>query len=162
VNGLKRLPPRRLALFAVVAGALSLPGVAVAQQVSSECQKGIELFKARFSVIQRIQALPKKKTDPVVACSLFTKLGGANARVLTWAKANREWCQIGDDQIKGLEGEATSVASIRGKACGVAAQYTKLKAQAEHARAHNQDDAFSADMHSDPLSQPVKIPPSAL
>jgi hypothetical protein len=146
-------------------GAITLvPGLASAQQVSVECQKGIELFKARITWIQKIQALPKKATDPVIACGLFGGLSNANARVLTWAKANKDWCSIEDNQITGLEAEAKQVGGIHAKACNVASQYSKLKHQAETAAKNRQSssDAFSVDMHADPLAPPVKIPPSAL
>ena len=113
---------RALAGATALAITVTTAGGAFAQMSTSpECQKGITLFKARIAWIQKIQALPRKKADPVVACTYFTKLGGANATVLAWAKANKEWCQIEDNQITGLEGEAKQVAAIRGKACTVAA-----------------------------------------
>jgi hypothetical protein len=145
-------------LFATLALA---PATAVAQ-VSSDCEKGGDLFKARISWIQKIQALPRKHADPNAACSLFNGLAGANAKVLAWAKTNKDWCSIEDNQIAGLEAESTNVSAIRGKACAAAAQFSKLKNEAERAAKNRQDDAFSVDMHSDPLAPPVKIPPSAL
>ena len=148
-----------MALFAALALA---PASVFAQQVSSDCQKGGELFKARIGWIQKIQSLPKKHTDPMTACSLFNGLSSANARVLAWAKSNKDWCSIEDSQIAGLEAESTNVSNIRGKACAAAAQFAKLKHQAEQAAKNGQDDAFSVDMHSDPLAPRVKIPPSAL
>ena len=154
---------RTLAGAAALAITVTTAGGAFAQMSTSpECQKGITLFKARIVWIQKIQALPRNKADPVVACSYFTKLGGANATVLAWAKANKEWCQIEDNQITGLEGEAKQVAAIRGKACTVAAQYAKMKDQAQRQAQQGGDGGFSVDMHSDPLAPPVKIPPSAL
>jgi hypothetical protein len=146
-------------LFATVA---SEPSQTMAQQAAapSECQQGLGLFKQRISIIQRIQALPKKSADPFMACTLFTNLGAANAHVLSWAKANKEWCQIEDNQITGLETEARQVAGIRTKACGVAAQYKKLKSQAEAAARNGGN--FNIDMSADPLAPPVKIPPAAL
>ena len=146
-------------LFAVLVLA---PATAFAQQASSDCLKGGDLFKARIGWIQKIQALPKKHADPVLACSLFNNLSSANARVLAWAKTNKDWCSIEDNQIAGLEAESTNVSNIRGKACAAAAQFAKLKRQAEQAAKNSQDDAFSVDMHSDPLAPRVKIPPSAL
>jgi len=148
-----------LARLAFCAALASAPCVAFAQQVSPECQKGIGLFKNRIDWIKKIQALPKKNADPAVACSLFNKLVSANATVLTWAKSNKEWCSIEDNQIAGLETERKQVGTIRAKACNVAAQYAKMKKQAAQAR---QNDAFGVDMSSDPLAPPVKIPPSAL
>ena len=158
-----RLSPRRLTLVgATLLATLAMAPLTAVAQVSPECQKGGELFKARISWIQKIQALPKKKTDPMTACSLFNGLNGANARVLSWAKSNKDWCSIEDQQIAGLEAESTNVGNIRAKACAAAVQFGKLKNQAEKAAKNRQDDAFSVDMHSDPLTQPVKIPPSAL
>jgi hypothetical protein len=136
--------------------------MAFAQQVSPECQKGIGLFKARISWIQRIQALPKKHTDPAAACSLLSNLLSANSRVLAWTKANKDWCSIGDDQLAGLQREAQQVGGIRANACKVAAQYNKLKQEAMQAQRNRQNDGFSVDMSSDPLAPSVKIPPSAL
>jgi hypothetical protein len=159
-----RLSPRRVSFVgATVFATLALaPATVFAQQPSSDCVKGGELFKARIGWIQKIQALPKKKTDPLTACSLFNGLSGANARVLSWAKSNKDWCSIEDQQIAGLEAESANVGNIRAKACAAAAQFSKLKSQAEKAAKNRQDDAFSVDMHSDPLAPPVKIPPSAL
>ena len=145
-------------VLAVVAGA---PGTAFAQ-VSPECQKGIELFKERIAWIQKLQAMPKKNADPYTACSLLTKLGSANARVLAWTKSNKDWCSIGDDQVASLQKEAQQVGGIRANACKVAAQYAKLKEQAAQAQKNHSDDGFSVDMHSDPLTPTIKIPPSAL
>ena len=146
-------------LFATLA---SEPLQTMAQQAAppSECQAGIGLFKQRISIIQKIQALPKKAADPFTACTLFTNLGSANAHVLSWAKTNKEWCQIEDNQITGLEAEARQVAGIRTKACGVAAQYKKLKSQAEAAARNG--GGFNVDMSSDPLAPTIKIPPAAL
>ncbi len=152
-----------LAGLALLLAVVAVPCAAFAQ-VSPECQAGIGLFKARIGWIQKIQALPKKNADPVVACTLFTRLGAANATVLKWAKSNKDWCSIEDNQITGLENEAKQVGGIRANACKVAAQYSKMKAQAiqqQRAKASG-DNAFSVDMHSDPLVPPVKIPPSAL
>ncbi len=143
---------------AIVAGA---SGTAFAQ-ASPECQKGIELFKARIGWIQKLQSLPKKNANPITACSLLTNLGAANARVLAWTKANKDWCSIGDDQLASLQKEAQQVGSFRANACKVAAQYNKLKAQALAAQKNRENDGFSVDMSSDPLSPTVKIPPSAL
>ncbi|MBW0003630.1 MAG: hypothetical protein JO216_09080 [Hyphomicrobiales bacterium] len=157
-----RFSPHLRRLFgATLFATLALPPAAFAQ-VSSDCQKGGELFKARIVWIEKIQGLPRKKTDPVTACTLFNNLSSANAKVLAWAKANKDWCAIEDTQIAGLEAESTNVGNIRGKACAAAAQYTKLKAEAERAAKNRDNDAFSVDMHSDPLAPPVKIPPSAL
>jgi len=155
---------QRLALAGVtLAAAIALaPAIASAQQVSSECKAGIDLFKARITWIQRIQALPKKNANPETACSLFGNLSSANARVLAWAKSNKDWCSIEDNQITGLEAEAKQVGAIRAKACSVAVQYNKMKHQAEQAARNHQNDAFSVDMHTDPLAPPVKVPPSAL
>ncbi|SEB75454.1 hypothetical protein SAMN05519104_0046 [Rhizobiales bacterium GAS188] len=155
--------PRLAFAGATLLAAITLvPALASAQQVSAECKPGIELFKARITWIQRIQALPKKHTDPIIACTLFGNLSSANARVLAWAKSNKDWCAIEDNQITGLEAEAKQVGSIRAKACNVAAEFGKLKHQAEQAAKNRQSDSFSVDMHSDPLASPVKIPPSAL
>ena len=158
-----RFPPGCRKLFgATLFASLALAPVTVLAQVSSDCQKGGELFKARIVWIEKIQALPRKKTDPVTACSLFNNLSSANTKVLAWAKANKDWCAIEDNQIAGLEAESTNVGNIRSKACAAAAQYTKLKSEAERAAKNRDNDAFSVDMHSDPLAPPVKIPPSAL
>ncbi|MBV9741851.1 MAG: hypothetical protein JOZ30_19570 [Hyphomicrobiales bacterium] len=155
-------PHLRRLVGATLFATLALPPAAAFAQVSSDCQKGGELFKARIVWIEKIQGLPRKKTDPVTACTLFNNLSSANAKVLAWAKANKDWCAIEDTQIAGLEAESTNVGNIRGKACAAAAQYTKLKAEAERAAKNRDNDAFSVDMHSDPLAPPVKIPPSAL
>ena len=129
-----RLSPHRLKLVgATLFATLALAPAIVMAQVSSDCQKGGELFKARISFIQKIQALPRKHADPNAACSLFNGLAGANAKVLAWAKANKDWCSIEDQQIAGLEAESTNVSTIRGKACAAAAQFTKLKNEAERA-----------------------------
>jgi hypothetical protein len=155
----------RLAVGALCAAIVFAPALAVAQQapqVPSECQQGIALFKARISIIERIQKMPKKHADPNVACSLFTSLGGANARVLSWAKKNKDWCSIQDNQITGLEAEAGNISKIRGQACTVAAQYKKLKAQAEARAKSGGNGGFAVDMSQDPLAPRVKIPPSAL
>jgi hypothetical protein len=158
-----RFSPHGLKLVgATLFATLALAPATVLAQVSSDCQKGGDLFKARIAWIQKIQSLPRKKTDPVTACSLFNGLAGANAKVLSWAKANKDWCSIEDNQIAGLEAESSNVSNIRGKACTAAAQFTKLKNEAERAAKNRDNDAFSVDMHSDPLAPPVKIPPSAL
>jgi len=156
---------RRTGVAATLAATFALvPAIAGAQQTSSECAKGIDLFKARITWIQRIQELQKakKQTDPGTACSLFGNLGAANARVLAWAKTNQAWCSIEENQITGLEAEAKQVGGVRAKACNVAAQYNKMKHQAEQQRHNQQDNAFSTDMHADPLAPTNKIPPSAL
>jgi hypothetical protein len=155
-------PHCRKLVGATLFAALTLAPATLLAQVSSDCQKGGELFKARIAWIEKIQGLPRKKTDPVTACSLFNNLSSANAKVLAWAKANKDWCSIEDQQIAGLEAESTNVSNIRGKACAAAAQFSKLKNEAERAAKNRDNDAFSVDMHSDPLAPPVKIPPSAL
>lgn len=86
----------------------------------------------RKAIAERLSAAGKKQIDAKSACAGFNQLVQNGTTLLTWATANKEWCQIPDSFIEGIKADHAKAGQIRGKACGVAARQTEMEKQAKN------------------------------
>ncbi|MGU3538543.1 hypothetical protein [Methylobacterium sp. A54F] len=150
-------------IIATVAGALagSLLFGAAALAQSVECGEIQKTLEARKALVAKANAAStsKQKMTPQEACSLFGKLQANGAEAVKWIGANKEWCQIPDSFAEGFKADHVKVSGIRTKICGVAAQASKMEAQA---RAQAQNGGGGGLLGGPGLTGSFKMPQGAL
>lgn len=149
--------------IAVVAGALAcatlMNGAALAQ--GAECGEIQKTLQERKDLVSQANAASntKKKMTPQAACGLFGKLQANGVVGMKWIAANKEWCSIPDSFADGFKADHVKVSGIRTKVCSVAAQATKMEAQA---RAQAQNGGGGGLLGGPGLTGSFKMPQGAL
>lgn len=151
----------------IVLGAASLAagflisGQAMAQTVAADCNSIQKTLAERKALVGRANAASqsKKKMTPQEACGLFGKLVTNGSEGMKWIAANREWCSIPDSFSEGFKADHERVLGIRTQICKVAAQATKMEAQA---RAQAQNGGGGGLLGGPGLSGSFKLPQGAL
>lgn len=120
----------------LLAGTVLVAGPALAQ--SSDCGAIQTTLETRKALVAKANAASTsaKKMTPAEACALFGKLQANGAEGVKWIAANKEWCSIPDAFEQGFKADHVKVSGIRTKICGIAAQQSKMEAQAR-AQAEN-------------------------
>jgi hypothetical protein len=129
---------------------------------NTDCNAIQATLAERKALVGRANAAStsKKKMTPQEACGLFNKLVSNGAAGMKWITANKEWCSIPDAFSVGFKADHEKVSGIRTQICGVAAQATKMEAQA---RAQAQNGGGSGGLLGGPgLSGSFKLPQGAL
>ncbi len=112
--------------------------VAPAQAVQAP-NGGVDCSAIQKTLIERKNLVAKanaasspkaKKMTPAEACSLFGQLQANGATGIKWITTNKEWCSIPDSFADGFKADNAKVAGIKTKVCSMAAQVTKMEAQA--------------------------------
>ena len=149
---------KTIAALAVIGTAL-FSGQAFAQ--SAQCGEIQQTLQARKDLVAKANAASnsKKKMTPAEACALFGKLQANGASGLKWIAANKEWCSIPDSFAEGFKADHSKVVGIRTKICGIAAQATKMEAQA---RAQAQNGGGGGLLGGPGLTGSFKLPQGAL
>ncbi|WP_342154751.1 hypothetical protein [Methylorubrum sp. SB2] len=102
----------------------------------------------------------KQKMTPQQACALFGQLQSNGVAGIKWIAANKEWCSIPDSFAEGFQADHKRVGDIRSKVCNMAAQATKMEAQA---RAQAQNGGGGGGLLGGPgLTGSFKMPQGAL
>ena len=96
---------------------------------------------------------------PAEACTLFGKLQANGTAGLKWITANKEWCSIPDSFAEGFKADHLKVSGIKTKVCTVAAQASKMEAQA---RAQAQNGGGGGLLGGPGLTGSLKMPQGAL
>ena len=126
----------RLAALGV---ALAMAGAAQAADCASDLQGFSSRREAALQSINQMVAGSKgKKLDPEAFCVRSRPLNAAEEAMLAYMIKNKDWCQIPDDAIGQLKASHAKSVAFSGKACGVAAQISKMKKQAEAAQQQQQ------------------------
>ena len=107
-------------------------GSAFAQQ---SCNDDIKrLSQRREAELVGINSLVKAtkggKLDPTVFCARSGGLLAAENALIAYLAKNETWCSVPPNVVEGLRGNHAKTLAFSGKACTVAAQIKKLKAQA--------------------------------
>jgi hypothetical protein len=146
-------------LAAAIAGTALSGSQAFAQ--GAECGEIQQTLQARKDLIGKANAASnsKKKMTPAEACALFGKLQANGAAGLKWITANKEWCSIPDSFAEGFKADHVKVSGIKTKVCGVAAQASKMEAQA---RAQAQNGGGGGLLGGPGLTGSLKMPQGAL
>ncbi|KAB1075214.1 hypothetical protein [Methylobacterium planeticum] len=149
--------------IATVAGALAgillIGSPAFAQ--TAECGDIQKTLQARKDLVAKANAASntKKKMTPQEACALFGKLQANGAEGVKWIAANKEWCSIPESFAEGFKADHVKVTGIRTKICSVAAQASKMEAQA---RAQAQNGGGGGLLGGPGLTGSFKMPQGAL
>lgn len=108
------------------------PAQSVPQQAGTDCNGIQKTLIERKNLVAKANAASnsKKKMTPQEACSLFGQLQANGATGIKWITANKEWCSIPDSFAEGFKADHNKVGAIRTKVCGIAAQASKMEAQA--------------------------------
>ena len=141
-------------------GATLLHTAAFAQ--NAECGEIQKTLEERKNLVAKANAASKskKKMTPQEACALFGKLQANGTEGIKWIAANKEWCSIPDSFAEGFKADHVKVSGIRTKICSVAAQATKMEAQA---RAQAQNGGGSGGLLGGPgLTGQFRMPQGAL
>jgi hypothetical protein len=107
---------------------------AVAQNCSEDVQKLVQRRVAEMQTINKIAQSAKaahKQIDPVVFCAKSGGLLSADKAMGDYLEKNKDWCQIPDEFVANFKATAAQDAGTSGKACKVAAQFKKMKEQAD-------------------------------
>ncbi|GJD43584.1 hypothetical protein AFCDBAGC_1436 [Methylobacterium cerastii] len=145
---------------ALVVGSFAASTAAFAQ--GAECGTIQTTLQTRKDLVSRANSAStaKKKMTPQEACALFGKLQANGVEGMKWIAANKEWCSIPDSFAEGFKADHTKVVGIRTKICGMAAQATKMEAQA---RAQAQNGGGGGGLLGGPgLTGQFKMPQGAL
>ncbi|MET0428766.1 MAG: hypothetical protein ABW026_09745 [Microvirga sp.] len=99
---------------------------------NTDCNAIQSTLAERKALVSRANAAStsKKKMTPQEACGLFNKLVSNGAAGMKWIATNKEWCSIPDSFAQGFKTDNEKVGGIRSKVCTMAAQVTKMEAQA--------------------------------
>ncbi|MFD0937351.1 hypothetical protein ACFQ12_19510 [Methylobacterium trifolii] len=145
----------------MVAGGILFGANAYAQS-AAECGAIQKTLQDRKDLVAKANTASnsKKKMTPQEACGLFGKLQANGAEGVKWIAANKEWCSIPDSFADGFKADHTKVMGIRNKICGMAAQASKMEAQA---RTQAQNGGGSGGLLGGPgLTGSFKMPQGAL
>ena len=144
---------------ALLVGGLASNTAAFAQ--AAECGAIQTTLQARKDLVARANTASnsKKKMTPQEACALFGKLTNNGLEGMKWIAANKEWCSIPDSFAEGFKADHTKVVGIRTKICGIAAQATKMEAQA---RTQAQNGGGGGLLGGPGLTGQFKMPQGAL
>jgi hypothetical protein len=115
--------------------------VAPAQAQSGVCERLGTLLKQREGIMKRINGMGRKNVNPNTACSLFGSLASNGSQTLAFATENKDWCQIPDEFINGLQQGNRQVSAVRGKACTAAKQQATLANRARQQQQAQQQGA---------------------
>jgi hypothetical protein len=123
---------KTIAALAVALAGTALSGEHAFAQAAAECGEIQQTLQARKDLIGKANAASnsKKKMTPAEACTLFGKLQANGTAGLKWITANKEWCSIPDSFAEGFKADHLKVSGIKTKVCTVAAQASKMEAQA--------------------------------
>lgn len=130
---------------------------AAASAQAPGCEKIKSLLLERQSIVTGLNAKKNQKIDPKVACGAFGRLVNNGAATLKWIAANKTWCQIPDTFMSSIQADNVKAATIRGKACQVAAQRVALEK-----KARERGPAGTGQLGGNGLTGEMKIPQGAL
>ncbi|GJE57157.1 MULTISPECIES: hypothetical protein [Methylobacterium] len=104
----------------------------VGPQAGVDCNAIQKTLNDRKNLVAKANAASqsKQKMTPAAACALFGQLHANGVTGIKWIATNKEWCSIPDSFAQGFKTDNDKVGGIRSKVCGMAAQVTKMEAQA--------------------------------
>lgn len=140
------------------------PAQSVAPGAGTDCNGIQKTLTERKNLVAQanVASNGKKKMTPGEACALFGRLQTNGSAGMKWITANKEWCSIPDSFAEGFKADHVKVGGIRTKVCGIAAQATKMEAQAR-TQAQNGGGGGSGGLLGGPgLSGSFKLPQGAL
>ncbi len=148
-------PPMSMPMPTTTAPAPAVP------QGGTDCSAIQKTLIERKNLVGKANAASssKQKMTPQQACALFGQLQANGTAGIKWIAANKEWCSIPDSFAEGFQADHKRVGDIRTKVCTMAAQATKMEAQA---RAQAQNGGGGGLLGGPGLSGSFKMPQGAL
>ncbi|WP_232630859.1 hypothetical protein [Methylobacterium sp. Leaf118] len=142
--------------------AATAPAPAAPIQAGTDCGAIQKTLIERKNLVGKANSASnsKQKMTPQAACALFGQLQANGTAGIKWITANKDWCSIPDSFAEGFKADHNKVGAIRTKVCGMAAQVTKMEAQA---KAQAQNGGGNGGLLGGPgLSGSFKMPQGAL
>jgi hypothetical protein len=148
-------PPMTMPMPSATAPAPAVP------QGGTDCGAIQKTLIERKNLVGKANAASnsKQKMTPQQACALFGQLQSNGVAGIKWIAANKEWCSIPDSFAEGFQADHKRVGDIRSKVCNMAAQATKMEAQA---RAQAQNGGGGGLLGGPGLTGSFKMPQGAL
>ena len=122
-------PSRPVAASLLVVGLLFAGGAR-----AGDCNSDIAgLSQKRQAFIEKLNVLAKVakgKLDPVASCPTLRGLVAAEAQLIKYLDANKNWCNVPDETVANLKAADVKSQSFAVKACQIAAQAKQQQKQA--------------------------------
>ena len=100
-----------------------------AEAAPASCQRDFGAFtEKRMKLIERINGYAKKRPSATAACATFGELQSTDTALLKWMQANKDWCQLPDQNIADLEKAIEQTRKVRGQACTAAKKEAEFRA----------------------------------
>jgi hypothetical protein len=147
-------------MCSIVIGMWTL-GASTAFAMPESCNDFQKVSAPRNSIMAQLNAFKKKKPTAAQACSLLSRLVSTEQKIMTWMIANKDWCQIPEEQITGLKQASGQSVTVRGQACNAASQQAKQIAQMRRQQQMQQRQQQSGGGGQAPGAG-VKLPQGAL
>lgn len=116
-----------------LAGAMTLALMAGAAQ-AGDCNVDIGgLSQKRQVFIDKLNVIAKAskgKLDPVASCPVLKGLVTAEASLMKYLEANKNWCNVPDETLANLKAADVKSQGFAAQACKVAAQAVEQRKQA--------------------------------
>ena len=146
---------RKLSGLMALGGAFLLVGSTGASAVPESCGEFTKLITPRIALIQKLNNFKNKKPTAAEACNVMTGLVQVDKKIMDWMVANKDWCQVPDEQLAQLKQSADQSSGFKSKACAAAVTQAKQIEQLKRAQAQG---AGSAP----PPGSGVRLPQGAL
>jgi hypothetical protein len=97
----------------------------------STCDTDMKRIKDKHeAVVASLNAMKKGgKLDANAACPKLRQLAGIETEWIAYMSKNKDWCNVPDEALTGMEGMKNKTASFAGQACSVAAKMKKMQEQ---------------------------------
>ena len=124
----------RLAAHCALTVALAVAAVVICAPAFADCAQDVQKMRRQqeaeyASVNNLVKAAHGKQIDPALFCARSAGLNRVEASMIAYMEKNKDWCSIPDDAIAQLKANHAKSLAFANKACTVAAQIRKLKAQ---------------------------------
>ena len=112
-----------------------LVGTTPAMAVPESCAEFVKIAAPRLALIEKLNNFKTKRPSAMEACKVMTSLNAADKKIMDWMLANKEWCQVPEDQIESLKVSGEQSQGFRNKACAAAVTQAKQIEQQKRAQA---------------------------
>lgn len=119
----------------VLACGFATIGAGSASALPESCAEFQKLIAPRQAAIETINRFKQHKPTASEACKAMTALTAADKKIMDWMTANKDWCQIPEQQIAQLHQANDQSTAFKTKACTAAVTQAKQLEQLKRAQA---------------------------
>ena len=116
----------------LLVSSLAAPAAFAMPESCNEFQK---VVAPRLAMIEKLNGFKKRKPTAIEACKTMVGLSQADKKILDWMIANKDWCQVPEEQITQLKQAGEQSSAFKTKACAAAANQAKQIEQLKRAQA---------------------------